>query len=159
MKIEQSPLSPKTQTTLSPRTNLLLISIWAIVVISAFEIVQPRLPLTIAIVGGLCGALSGILQHLSIRQDPRGFLAASSLMGVRRALTTTAWGRRYIAWLWFSKFALVLITLLLIRKPPSRVLFGYLTAYFSIMLVRDIITLRDTFSLRGLRNSAPTAPA
>ena len=79
-------------------------------------------------------------------------------MGVRRALTNTAWGRRYVAWLYFSKIALVLITFLLIRKPLPQVLFGYLMAYFSLMLVRDIITLRDTFALNGLRNSVPTAP-
>jgi hypothetical protein len=157
--MEQNPSSPKTHTTLSPRTNLLLISIWVIVLVSAFVVVQPRLPFTLAIAGGLCGALAGIMQHLSISHDTRGFLAASSLMGVRRALTNTAWGRRYIAWLYFSKFALVLITFLLIRKPLSQVLFGYLTAYFSLMLVRDIITLRDTFALHGLRNSVPTSPA
>jgi hypothetical protein len=159
VKIDQNPSSPKTHTTLSPRTNLLLISIWAIVIVSAFVVVQPRLPFTLAIAGGLCGALAGVMQHLSIRRDRRGFLAASSLMGVRRALTNTAWGKRYIAWLYFSNFALVLITFLLIRKPLPQVLFGYLTAYFSLMLVRDIITLRDTFALHALRNSVPTASA
>lgn len=159
VKIEQNPSSPRTHTTLSPRTNLLLISIWAIVIVSDFVIIQPRLPFTLAIAGGLCGVLAGIMQHLSIRQDPRGFLAASSLMGVRRALTNTAGERRYIGWLYFSKFALVVIAFLLCRKSPLQVLFGYLTAYLSLMLVRDIITLRDTFALDGLRNVAPTAPA
>jgi hypothetical protein len=159
VKLEQNPSPRKTHTTLSPRTNLLLISVWAIAIVSAFMIVQPRLPFTLAVAGALCGAVAGIMQHLSIRHDPRAFLASSSLMGVRRALTNTAWGRRYIAWLYFSKFALILITFLLIRKPLPQVLFGYLTAYFSLMLVRDIITLRDTFALHGLRNSAPTTPA
>ena len=99
------------------------------------------------------------MQHLSIGHDPRGFLAASSLMGVRRALTNTVWGKRYVAWLYFSKVALALIAFLLIRNPLPQVLFGYLAAYFSLMFVRDIITLRDTFALHGLRNSAPTASA
>jgi hypothetical protein len=157
--MDQNLSSPKTHTTLSPRTNLLLIAIWGIVVVSFFVVVQPRLPVILALAGGLCGALAGIMQHLSISQDPRGFIAASSLMGVRRALTNTAWGRRYIAWLYFSKFALVLITFLLIRNPLPQVLFGYLTAYFSLMFVRDIITLRDTFSLDALRNNSPTAAA
>ena len=99
------------------------------------------------------------MQHLSIRHDPSGFLAASSLMGGRRALTSTSWGRSYITWLYFSKLALVLITVVLTRRPLPRVVFGYLTAYFSLMPVRDIITLRDTFALYVLRNNAPTAPA
>ncbi len=100
------------------------------VIVSGFVIVQPRLPFTLVIAGGLCGALAGVLQHLSIKHDPHGFVAASSLMGVRRALTNTAWGRRYIAWLYFSKFALVLVAFLLL-KGLDRVLFGYLTAYFT----------------------------
>lgn len=138
---------------------MLLIAIWMTVVVSSFLIVQPRLPFTLAIVGGVCGAVAGIMQHLSIMQDPPGFLAASSLMGVRRALTKTAWGRRYIAWLYFSKCTLILITFLLVKRPASQILLGYLAAYFSLMLTRDIITLRDTFALYSLRNSAPTAPA
>jgi hypothetical protein len=35
------------------------------------------------------GAIAGTMQHLSIGQDPSRFFAASSLMGVRRALTST----------------------------------------------------------------------
>ncbi len=79
-------------------------------------------------------------------------------MGVRRALTNTAWGRRYIAWLYFSKIALVLVAFLLLRSPLYRILLGYLTAYFSLMLVRDTVTLKDTFALYALRNSAPSSP-
>ncbi len=128
VKVEQNPSSPKTHTTLSPRTNLLLISIWAIVVVSDFVIIQPRPPFTLAIAGGLCGVLAGIMQHLSIRHDPRGFLAASSLMGVRCAVTNTAWGRRYIVWLYFSKFALVVIAFPVVQEisasSPFRVLDG-----------------------------------
>ena len=99
------------------------------------------------------------MQHLSIKQDPTGFLAASSLMGVRSALTKTPWGRKYIAWLYFSKFALALLAFLL--QPKSllyRILLGYLIAYFSLMLVRDAITLKDTFTLYRLRDSAPSSP-
>jgi hypothetical protein len=153
-----SPSSPRTHTTLSPRTNLILICIWALVVFYGFVIVQPRLPFTLALAGGLCGALAGGMQHLSIKHDPHGFVAASSLMGVRRALTNTAWGRKYIAWLYLSKFALVLFAFLLLKGPLYRVLLGYLTAYFSLMLVRDVITLKDTFALSALRNSGPSTP-
>ena len=155
---EENQSSPKTHTTLSPRTNLMLISIWAIAVGCAFVIVQPRLPFTLAILGGLCGAVAGIMQHLSIRQDPRGFLAASSLMGVRRALTNTAWGRKYIGWLYFSKVALIFVAFLLLKSPLYRVLLGYLAAYSSLMLVRESITLKDTFALYSLSDGATSTP-
>ena len=150
--------SSRTHTTLSPRTNLLLICIWALVVICGLVFVQPRLPFPLAIAGGLCGVLVGVMQHLSISHDPHGFVAASSLRGVRRALTNTAWGRRYIAWLYFSKVFLMLVALLLLKGPLYRLLVGYLTAYFSLMLVRDVITLKDTFVLSTLRNGAPSTP-
>ena len=156
--VETAQPSSKTHTSLSPRTNLLLICVWTVVVVSGFVFVQPHLPFALAMAGGFCGALAGVMQHLSIGQDPHGFVAASSLMGVRRALTSTAWGRSYIAWLYFSKFALLLVAFLLLRSPLYRILLGYLIAYFSLMLVRDAVTLNDTFVLHSLQKRAPSTP-
>ncbi len=127
-------------------------------VIFAFLVVQPRLPVTIGLVGGLLGALAGTMQHLSISQAPSRFMAASSLIGVRRALTSTTWGRKYIVWLYFCKVVLLLIAFMLIREPLSRVVLGYLTAYFSLMLVRDAVTLRDTYVLHKLGASGSAPP-
>jgi hypothetical protein len=45
---------------LSPRTNMLP---------AGFVTFQPRLPFNLAIAGGF-GALAGVMQHLSIGQDP-----------------------------------------------------------------------------------------
>jgi hypothetical protein len=137
---------------------LLLIGLWGMVVVSALLTVQPRLPFTLAIAGAVLGALAGIMQHLSISQDPQRFFEASSMMGVRRALTRTPWGRRYIAWLYFSKVVLVLVALLLLVKSTVlRVLMGYVVAYMSLMLVRDVITLKDTFALRTLDKRASSS--
>jgi hypothetical protein len=153
VKIEQGNTSvAKAHATLSPRTNMLLLFVWAMGVVLAFLLVQPRLPVALALAGGLLGAVAGTMQHLSISQDPSRFVAASSLMGVRRALTSTAWGRKYIAWLYFCKAVLLLIAFLLIREPLSRVLLGYLAAYCSLMLVRDAVTLKDTYVLHRLGN-------
>src|SRR4051794_27806142 len=104
VKTEQGnmPLA-KTHATLSPRKNVLLLFVWAMGVVLAFLGVQPRIPLALGLAGGLLGAIAGTMQHLSISQDPSRFVAASSLMGVRRALTSTGWGRKYIAWLYFCK--------------------------------------------------------
>ena len=78
-------------------------------------------------------------------------------MGVRRALTATAWGHKYIAWLYFCKVVLLLIAFLLLRGPLLRVALGYLGAYFSLMLVRDAVTLRDTYVLHRLANPSSAA--
>jgi hypothetical protein len=148
----------KSHATLSPRTNVLLLFVWVMGVVFAFLIVQPRLPVALGLAGGVLGAVAGTMQHLSISQDPSRFVASSSLMGVRGALTSTAWGRKYIAWLYFCKVVLLLIALLLIREPLYRVVLGYLAAYFSLMLVRDSVTLKDTFVLHRLGNSASAPP-
>lgn len=148
----------KSHATLSPRTNVLLLFVWAMGVVLAFLAAQPRLPVTLGLAGGLLGAIAGTMQHLSISQDPSRFMAASSLMGVRRALTSTAWGRKYIVWLYFCKVVLLLIAFLLIREPLYRVALGYLAAYFSLMLVRDAVTLKDTYVLHRLGNPS-SAPA
>jgi hypothetical protein len=159
VKAEQGDIPvAKSHATLSPRTNLLLLFVWAMVVVCAFVIVQPRLPVTLGLVGGLLGAWAGTMQHLSIRQDPSRFIAASSLMGVRRALTGTAWGRKYIAWLYFCKVVLLLMAFILIKEPLYRVALGYLAAYFSLMLVRDAVTLRDTYALQRLGNPSSSPP-
>jgi hypothetical protein len=127
-------------------------------VVFAFLVIQPRLPITLGLVGGLLGALAGTMQHLSISQDPSRFMAASSLMGVRRALTSTAWGRKYIAWLYFCKAVLLLIAFLLIKESLYRVLLGYLAAYLSLMLVRDAVTLKDTYVLHRLGHPSSAPP-
>jgi hypothetical protein len=79
-------------------------------------------------------------------------------MGVRRALTSTAWGRKYIAWLYFCKVVLLVIAFVLIREPIYRVVLGYLGAYFSLMLVRDAVTLKDTYVLHRLATPSSAPP-
>ena len=159
VKAEQENIpARKTHATLLPRTNLRLLFVWALAVIFAFLIVQPHLPYALGLVGGLLGALAGVMQHLSIMQDPPRFMTASSLMGVRRALTSTAWGRRYIVWLYFCKIVLLLIAFLLIRAPLYRVALGYLAAHFSLMLVRDAVTMRDIYALHRLGGATPVPP-
>lgn len=152
------PFSGICNRSLTPRTNLLLLCTWTVGVIFAFLLLQPHLPVALGIAGGLLGAIAGTIQHLSISQDPPRFVAASSLMGVRRALTSTAWGRTYIAWLYFCKVVLLVVAYLLIREPVYRVVLGYLAAYFSLMLVRDAVTLRDTYVLRRLGNPSTAPP-
>jgi hypothetical protein len=80
-------------------------------------------------------------------------------MEIRRAFASNPWGRKYIGWLYFSKVTLFLIAFVLIRGPRYRVVLGYLVAFLSLLLVRDSVTLRETFALRRLEGIAPgTSP-
>ncbi|HXM32850.1 MAG TPA: hypothetical protein VN921_04290 [Chthoniobacterales bacterium] len=137
----------KAHATLSPRTNILLILAWGTATVIFLLVIQPRLPLALAVAGAVLGGVGGVMQHLSFIQARASFAAASSLMEVRRALKATMWGGHYIYWLYFSKIVLVALAFWLVRSPLLNVIFGYLTGYAALMFVRELITLRDAFSL------------
>jgi hypothetical protein len=116
----------KPHASLSITTNLLLIPAWAAVAALFLFVVQPHAPLSIALAGAVLGILGGIMQHLSFVQASAGFTAATTLMEVRRAFTATTWGRRYIRFLYASKFILVALAFLLIRQPLLAIIFAYI---------------------------------
>jgi hypothetical protein len=144
---------PKTHASLSPKINVLLIFIWALVATALFFFIKPQIPFTLAISGGVLGVLCGLMQQLSFEQAKSGFVKASSLMDVHRAFTSTKWGRRYIYWLYFCNFILIALAFILIGSPFFQVLLGYFAAYTSLMFVREVVTLRDTITLHCLFTS------
>lgn len=144
---------PKPHTSLSPRTNILLIFVWAVVAAAFFFVIEPHAPITLGVIGALLGAIGGIMQHLRLRDASGSFVTTSSLLEVRSALKGTTWGRRYIRFLWSCKLLLLILAFVLIRESLFAVLFGYLAAYSSLMFVREIVTLRDTFFLHRLSSN------
>jgi hypothetical protein len=147
----------KPHTSLSPKTNILLIFVWAAVAAVLFLVAEPRAPISLGLIGAILGAIAGVMQHLSLRQASASFIATSSLLQVRSALKSTAWGRRYIRFLNFCKLLLLVLAVAFVREPLLTVFFGCLAAYFSLMFVREIVTLRDTFFLHRLASNAPDA--
>ena len=147
----------KPHSSLSPTTNVLLIFAWAAVAAIFLFVVEPRSPVMLALVGAVLGAIGGVMQHLSFAQATKGFSAATSLLEVRSALKATTWGTRYIRFLYFSKFVLIALSFVLVRQPFLAVIFGYLAGYFSLMFVREVVTLRDTFFLHRLSTNAPNS--
>ena len=139
----------KTHASLSPIVNILLILVWMFSAVFCLFVLHA--PLIVILVGCVFGALAGLMQHMSIAQGRDGFASASSLMAVRRALKATSWGSRYILWLYFCKVALMVIAYALIRRPLFYVAFGYLGGYSALMFARELVTLRDTIFLHGLK--------
>jgi hypothetical protein len=140
----------KPHTTLSVRTNIVLICIWAAVLFAFLFVISPRTPLAMGIVGAALGAIGGALQHLSFGQALSTFNDTDSALGVRNAFKSTPWGKRYIAFLYLSKGILFVLALWFCIRAIPNVLFGYLTGYFALMLVREVVTLPDTFRLARL---------
>ena len=131
---------------------MILICVWAAVVVFGFFILNPPLPILLGIVGGLLGVEAGILQHLSISQNKDVFLSTFSFMEVRSGFTSNWLGRTYIGSVYASKIVLAILAFTLVKAPLHRVLLGYVVAYVSFMLTRDILTLRDTFALGRLKD-------
>jgi hypothetical protein len=140
----------KTHSSLSPNTNILLIVAEAAFLGFFLFIIEPHVPLIIAAFGAVLGVAAGVMQHLSIREASSSFLGTSTLMDVRRALKATTWGSRSIYWIYFTKIALAALSLGVIHNGLLNMLFGYLAGYISFMLVRELITLRDTYFLSRL---------
>lgn len=144
----------KPHASLSVTTNLLLIPIWAAFAALLLLVAEPRAPLSIALAGAVLGVVGGIMQHLSFGQASAAFTTATTLLEVRKALTATTWGRRYIRFLYASKLLLAALAFLLIRQPLLAIIFAYIAGYFSLMFAREIVTLRDTFQLQRLSSNA-----
>lgn len=145
----------KPHSSLSPTTNIVLVFAWAAGAAVFLFVVQPQAPTPLAVTGIILGVISGVMQHLSIMQAIQGFSSAASFLEVRSALKATSWGTRYIRFLYFSKFILLVLCFLLVREPLLAVIYGYLAGYFSLMFAREIVTLRDTFLLHRLSDNAP----
>ena len=147
----------KPHASLSPTTNILLLFAWAAVAAIFLFVIQPHAPILLGVVGAVLGAIGGVMQHLSFTQATKGFSAATTLLEVRSAFKATTWGTRYIRFLYFSKFVLIALAFVLVRQPVLAVIFGYIAGYFSLMFVREVITLRDTFSLHRISTNAPNS--
>lgn len=93
------------------------------------------------------------MQHLSISQAAGNFTGTTSLLDVRRAFKSTPWGSRYIKFLYVCKTLLVVLAVALCGPLSVQTAFGYLAAYFSLMFVREMVTLRDTLALARLPTS------
>jgi len=141
---------PKPHYSLSPGTNIVFIVASAGAASILLFVMKPHAPISLAIAGAVPGILGGLMQHWSMRQAAGGFSAASSLLEIRSAFKATQWGRRYIRFLYFSKFALLVLAFLLVREPLIGVVIGYFAGFFSLMFAREVTTLRDVFFLQRL---------
>ncbi len=124
----------------------------------AFLVLSPHLPFELDVVRGFLGATAGIFQHLSIKQNPAGLLSASSLMEVRRGFTSIGGNAPILHFIFISKAVFAFFAYALIVAPIYRVVLGYVVAYVCFMIVRDVLTMKDTFTLRSLRGR-PTPEA
>jgi hypothetical protein len=145
----------KVHSTLKPTTNIVIILLWGI--IAGFAAYNSRpYSYIVVFVGLILGVFGGIMQSFALSESREAFLNTSSLLDVRRKLKNTKWGKRYIPFLWIGNLAMVAIVVL---TGKGNLVIEIMAGYFSLMFVREIITLRATFKLAELSKKNPEPPA
>ena len=137
---------------LRPKTSMMLLAAWGAVCLivainpgggdAMFFMVGAGL--------GLCG---GIIQLAALRQASASLVKAQTMMDVRRALSSSRFGRLYLYMFWASM--LLLIVLLAVRSLLGQVLLNWLAGYASFCFVRELLTLRGAFELERLSSEQP----
>lgn len=133
-------------TSLSPKTNIRLIILWAIILIAVLLFASPT-PWFFLVLGAGLGAGAGVLQLLAIRQASAPLLETVTMMDVRRALRSSRWGRLYLYAFWLSMILLFVLGFFLLH---SRAAVGLIAGYSAFALIRELLTLRGTFELQLL---------
>jgi len=139
----------KPHATLRPGVNAILVLLWGPLATVFFLTCGKPYPVLVTGVAALLGLVGGIMQTLSFHQARESFLSASTMLEVRARLKGTPWGARYLRFLWSGHVLLLILSVLFSTNPALVVA----TGYFSLMFVRELITLKLTFELdRMLRD-------
>lgn len=131
-------------TTLQPKTQMVLMSIWSAVILAVLVVASPRPWLFLGIGAGF-GLLGGILQLRAFRESPARFVAAKTAVEVRRAISASRFGRLYIYTFWLSQIAIFALSFFLLG---GRAIVGFIGGYASFSLVRELLTLPGSYELR-----------
>ena len=132
----------KPHATLRPATNIVMIIVWGIAALLLTRLCNPR-PILLLDAGSALGVVGGYMQVLSFGEGRDAFLQTNTALEVRARLKATKWGKRYLYFLWSSGFFLVVLAFLLTSNPAL----AFPAAYFTMMFVREIVTLKPTFDL------------
>ena len=137
---------PKLHSTLKPSTNIVMILLWGIFAVLTAVISRPY-SYPAVFVGLVFGVFCGIMQSLAFSEPKSGFLNASTMIDVRKKLKNTKWGKRYIPFLYIGN---IIIVVVVVTQQKGNLIFEIMAGYFSLMFVRELITLKPTFQLAKL---------
>jgi len=139
----------KLHLTLKPMFNVMLMMVWGIGTMVGYFAVSPH-PLLFIFVGAVLGLIGGLMQIQSFKEGIELFLNAETLLDVRSQLKSTKWGKRYLYWLWGGS---ILLAVFVVKLSPDPIV-AFLAGYFSMMFLREVVTLKSAFELRKLLEEA-----
>jgi glucose uptake protein GlcU len=129
---------------LTPRTNLLVIFVWAAVVgVFVFAATHPNKALVIG-VGAVLGLIAGIFQLRALRESKDRFRAATTSVEVRAAMTSTVSGRLAT----YTLYAAAVILILTAYTQKEAIGFAVFAGYAAFAFVRDSIALKGCLDLQ-----------
>lgn len=131
--------------TLKPKTNVILLILWGALAVLLAASLSP-VPWFLFGLSALLGGTAGLVQARSLRSAEAELVAANSLMGVRNALSSSPWGKRYIILFWCSQ-AILLVLSVWKFSEGTPLLFPAL--YFGFAFVRELVSLPATFELKS----------
>jgi hypothetical protein len=134
---------------LTPKNNIRLIAIFAIILV--LVVAFGSVPLPLYLIGAVCGVVGGFLQLRAIRQSRSAFLAADGALAVRRALASSTSGKIYLVVFWLAAAIFVTVAIILLHE---RFVFGWLAAYCCFVLARDLLALSATYELQRHASSS-----
>ena len=139
---------PHVHTSLRPRTNIWLLAVWGVggAVAGIFASQMSWLLLGAGAVVGVC---LGILQLRALRASAASLVATRTAMEVRRALSSSKWGRLYLWSFWVAGIALLGGSILL---APEQAFLAFFGSYATLAFARELLTLRGTRELEKLLN-------
>jgi hypothetical protein len=122
-----------------------LLAVWFVAVLITSYAARPT-TWSLIVAGVLVGALAGALQLQSMRQATGASLASTSLMEVRRAMTSTRVGRSYVYAFWSGLVALLALSAYLLG---NRFFLGWVASYCALAFTRELITMRGIVELES----------
>ena len=132
--------------TLTPKTNAIMIGLWATTAGVLAVSTSPR-PWILLAFGAALGLVAGGLQLAAMRKSSESLLTCRTALEVRAALSRSQVGKLYLYVFWGTGVLLFGSAFWLDRE---QLFVGWLVGYAAFAFARDCVTLRGTFELRQM---------
>ncbi len=121
--------------TLTTRTNAILVVAWGAIAVDAVVMTNPR-PIVPLVMGCACGVGVGVLQAKAITRAAGRLRQVETAMEVRRTLVSSESGKWAIRGQWICAGALLLLAML-----QGSAVGGFVAGYTAFMCIRELTSL------------------
>jgi hypothetical protein len=135
---------------LKPKWNIAMLMLWAIAAALSARSAS-SIPWVSLASGALLGGVAGMIQARILVASKSAFIAATSLLEVRKVLEASTSGKTYFMLFWGSQILLLLLAIWLYQ--PDAV-WAFAASYCAYAFARELATLPATFLLSRASDDA-----